>query len=274
MSKGVVIITGSAQGIGRAIALRLASDGYDIAVNDIAPQKEHLESLKSEIESKRRKSIVVIADVSKEEEVQKMVDTTVKELGGLDVMVANAGIVHFKPLIQTSVADWDRLFAVNTRGLMLCYQTAAKQMIAQGRGGRIIGACSMAGKKAFPAYAAYSATKFAVRAITQSAAAELGRYKITVNAYCPGNIETPMSKYISVSSPTCKLLSTPRIVHNMIPIIAESTGADLETPEDVASLVSYLASPDSHFITGQRGSFDRCQQRLTFMHSIIGQSVS
>uniref|UniRef100_A0A0W0FFY6 Putative NAD(P)-binding protein n=1 Tax=Moniliophthora roreri TaxID=221103 RepID=A0A0W0FFY6_MONRR len=248
MSKGVVIITGSAQGIGRAIALRLASDGYDIAVNDIAPQKEHLESLKSEIESKGRKSIVVIADVSKEEEVQKMVDTTVKELGGLDVMVANAGIVHFKPLIQTSVADWDRLFAVNTRGLMLCYQTAAKQMIAQGRGGRIIGACSMAGKKAFPAYAAYSATKFAVRAITQSAAAELGRYKITVNAYCPGNIETPM-------------------MHNMIPIIAESTGADLETvkkqfenaavvgyhgqPEDVASLVSYLASPDSHFITGQ-----------------------
>ncbi|KAK7043907.1 hypothetical protein VNI00_008073 [Paramarasmius palmivorus] len=255
MSKGVAIVTGSAQGIGRSIALRLASDGYDVAVNDIAPQKDALERVKSEIESKGRKSIIVTADVSKEEEVQGMVDTTVKELGGLDVMVANAGIVMFKPLIQTTVAEWDRIFSINTRGLMLCYQAAAKQMIAQGRGGRIIGACSMAGKKGisrvavtFPAYAAYSATKFAVRAITQSAAAELGKFKITVNAYCPGNIETPM-------------------MHSMIPVIAETTGADLETvrkqfenaavvgyygqPEDVASLVSYLASPEAHFITGQ-----------------------
>ncbi|KJA16712.1 hypothetical protein HYPSUDRAFT_171124 [Hypholoma sublateritium FD-334 SS-4] len=247
-SQGVSLVTGSGQGIGRAIALRLADDGYDVAVNDIPSNRENLETLKAEIESKGRKALVVTADVSQEDQVKLMVDTVVETLGGLDVMVANAGICIFKPFLETTVAEWDRIFSINTRGVMLCYQAAARQMIAQGRGGRIIGACSMAGKKAFPAYAAYSATKFAVRAMTQSAAAEFGKYRITVNAYCPGNIDTPM-------------------MHNMIPIIAEKTGADPEAikkqfdsaavvgyhgePSDVASLVSYIASPGAHFITGQ-----------------------
>ncbi|EIN11998.1 NAD(P)-binding protein [Punctularia strigosozonata HHB-11173 SS5] len=248
LGERIALVTGAAQGIGRAVALRLADDGFDVAVNDMIPKATELEELQAEIEGKGRRACVVLADISDERGVQRMVDDAVATLGGLDVMVANAGITLLKGFMDTTVAEWDRLFDVNARGAMLCYQIAAKVMIKQGRGGRIVGACSSAGKKAIPSFSAYSATKYAVRAITQTAAAELGKYGITVNAYAPGPISGHM-------------------MDSMILETASAVGADPDTikkqlngaaavghtgePRDVANLVSFLASQESRFITGQ-----------------------
>ncbi|KAK0480566.1 NAD(P)-binding protein [Armillaria novae-zelandiae] len=229
------LVTGSARGMGRAIALRLASDGFNVALNDIASKKDHLEALRIEIEGLGKKAFVYIADVSNEDEVKAMVGETVEGLGRLDVMVANAGICPgASGLMDTTAEQWDRMFAVNTRGVFLCYKYAAIQMIKQGRGGRIIGACSVAGMRAQGQFCPYSASKFAVRGLTQSAAQELGTHQITVNAYAPGMHHPKNSLHIE----------------NMVAL------KKIGQPKDLASLVSYIASPESHFITGQTISVD------------------
>ncbi|KAJ7220734.1 hypothetical protein GGX14DRAFT_431901 [Mycena pura] len=157
-----------------------------------------------------------------------MVEGAVKQLGGLDVMVANAGVAgaHVADLTELPVEEWDRVLSINARGPFLCYKYAALQMIQQGRGGRIIGASS----------AAYSASKFAVRGLTQSAALEFGRYGITVNAYSPGLIDTPM-----ITSNGAE----------MARLYTELSPLKRAVPEEIAGLVSYLASKESQFITGQ-----------------------
>jgi len=138
-STKVALVTGAARGIGYAIALRLAHDGLDVAVNDKTSSPE-LDGLVREIESKGRRSIAVPGDISQETEVEKIVQKIVQDLGSLDVMVANAAIVSFESILNTTVENFDLLMAVNVRGTMLCYKHAGKQMVSQGRGGRIIGA--------------------------------------------------------------------------------------------------------------------------------------
>jgi NAD(P)-dependent dehydrogenase (short-subunit alcohol dehydrogenase family) len=148
-SKGVALVTGSGNGIGRAIAIRLANDGYDIALNDLVTNKNNLDATREEINTEYpgRRVCVLVADVSIEEEVKNMVDGTVEALGRLDVMVANAGILRTGSILETSVDDLDAVLAVNVRGTFLCYKYAAQKMIDQGTRGRIIGASSLAGKK-------------------------------------------------------------------------------------------------------------------------------
>ncbi|KAG9309625.1 acetoin reductase family protein [Chiua virens] len=192
--KGVALITGSAQGIGRGIALRLANDGYDIALNDVLSKRDELRAVAGDIEQIGRRTLLVPADVSVEEEVKGMIQEVVKELGSLDVMIANAGIARIATLVSTELADWEQVMAINARGPFLCYKYAAQQMIKQGRGGRIIGASSIQGLRGQPFHAAYCASKFAIRGLTHSAAQELGRYNITVNCYAPGTIITEMSQ--------------------------------------------------------------------------------
>ncbi|KAJ7779154.1 hypothetical protein B0H16DRAFT_806616 [Mycena metata] len=240
--KGVALVTGAAQGIGRAIALRLADDGFDVAVNDLSPNSQVLDALVDEIKQKGRESAVFIADVSEEEQVKEMVEEAVKKLGGLDVMVANAGVTgpRLTRLTDLSAEQWDRVMNINIRGTFLCYKYAGLQMIAQGRGGRIIGASSVAGKKALATQSAYSASKFANRGLTQAAALEFGPHGITVNAYAPGAVDTPM---LTTGSPNpAALLST---LKEMSPL------KRIGTPEDIANLVSFIASKESQFITGQ-----------------------
>jgi len=236
----VAIITGAAQGIGRAIALRLAEDGLDIAINDIPSKTNALEEVVSEIRQKGRKAIYVTGDVSQEADVQKLVDETVAQLGSVDVMVANAGIGKGAQLLDTSVGldAWQNVWDINAKGVFLSYQLAARQMVKQGRGGRLLGASSICGKKGYQNLGAYSSTKFAVRGLTQTAATELAEHKITVNAYAPGLIDTAMTNVPGRGlDPLRKTMNIPN--------------APSGQPEDVANLVSYLASPEAYFISGQ-----------------------
>ncbi|KAG1870843.1 hypothetical protein F4604DRAFT_1881207 [Suillus subluteus] len=243
-SKGVAVITGSAQGIGRSIAIRLAGDGYDIAINDLESNKENLEEVKKEIiaEFPERRVLIVLGNVSVEEDVKGLVESTVKEFGRLNVFVANAGICKSKPLLETTSDDFESVLSINVKGTFYSYKYAAQQMIAQGEGGRIIGASSLAGKKGKCAYAAvpswhaslsaYCASKFAIRGLTQSAAIELGRNGITVNAYAPGTIQTAMRDPF----------------HQCFKRL--SSVGDLGTTQDVSNLVSFLVNPEARFITG------------------------
>ncbi|KAI0049324.1 NAD(P)-binding protein [Auriscalpium vulgare] len=244
-ARGVALVTGAARGIGREVALRLADDGFDVAVNDL-PGTAELEDVAQAIEGKGRKSIHFYGDVSVEQDVVNMIEAVVAALGSLDVMVANAGILTLQTVLEVDAATFDRTINVNVRGVMLCYKHAAKQMISQGRGGRIIGATSIAGKKGVPFLFAYSASKFAVRGMTQSAAAELGKYGITVNAYAPGGTESRMLEaldghFVESLGPTG--LRDSMASTNPIP----RTGV----PSDIANVVSFLASKESTFVTGK-----------------------
>ncbi|PCH44826.1 NAD(P)-binding protein [Wolfiporia cocos MD-104 SS10] len=243
--KRVALITGASQGIGKCIAQRLASDGLRVALNDIATKRDQLQDVAAQIRTSGGEAIVVTADVSREDDVKAMTTQVVQEAGGLDVMVANAGILGpFKPLHEVSAEEFDQIIAVNVRGVMLSYKHAAQQMIKQGRGGRIIGAASMAGRQGFPNIGPYTASKFAVRGLTHSAAKELMQHKITVNAYAPGIILTSMNLYEEDSvnggpgSTAVKSIGLP-------------PQTPVGEPEVIASLVSYLAKPEAHFITGQ-----------------------
>ncbi|KAJ7627825.1 hypothetical protein DFH06DRAFT_1006877, partial [Mycena polygramma] len=174
---------------GRAVALRLASDGFDVAVNDIPSKSAQLEAVKAEVIAAGRGSAVFIGDVSVDADVKALVAGVVATFGGLDVAmrprVGCIEVVHPFTFKTAEPEDWDRTFAINVRGTFLCYKHAAKQMVLQGRGGRIIGACSGAGKQAQPGLPDYSASKFAVRGLTQAAALDFGKHGITVNAYAP-----------------------------------------------------------------------------------------
>ncbi|KAI0266333.1 acetoin reductase family protein [Gloeopeniophorella convolvens] len=241
----VALVTGAARGIGRAIALQLADDGFDVAVNDL-PNTPELDQTVAEIEGKGRRSLAIPADVSLEVEVERMIQRAVGGLGSLDVMVANAGIVKYDAgILNCTVEDFDRIMAINARGTMLCYKHAAKQMISQGRGGRIIGASSGAGKQGYDVITSYSASKFAVRGLTQAAARELGKHGITVNAYAPGTIDTRMMDDFNT-------LYAEKLGPNAAATVAATAPIGrMGTPEDIAGLVSYIASEKSSFITGQ-----------------------
>ncbi|RDB30309.1 Diacetyl reductase [(S)-acetoin forming] [Hypsizygus marmoreus] len=245
----VALITGGAQGIGRAIALRLAADGLDVAVDDIPSQLPLLEEVVAEVQKLGRKAIALTYDVSKEEDVQAMVDKTVSDLGRLDVMVANAGISGgITPIMDADIAHWESVWAVNIRGPLLCYKYAAKQMVKQGQGGRIIGASSICGKQGFAGLGAYCASKATVRSLTQTASLEFAEHGITVNAYAPGMIETDMTKRSVDSALGGPCAAVKRVMQ--IP------DAKVGQADVVAGLVSYLAAPESHFITGQTISID------------------
>ncbi|EPQ51202.1 short chain oxidoreductase [Gloeophyllum trabeum ATCC 11539] len=239
-ARKVAIVTGAAQGIGRGIAVRLASDGFDLAINDIAANADKLNDVLRDLTAHRiqqeQRVVIVVADVSNEKE------------GGLDAMVANAGVAVNKPILDTSADEWDRLMSINAKGTFLCYKYAAEQMIKQGRGGRIVGACSIVGKKGTPEAAAYSASKFAVRGLTQSAAQEWGKHGITVNAYAPGPIDTDfLAKFDEYHTSKS---GAPKGSWREAQKATTATGT-LGTPQDVAGLVSYLVSDAARFITGQ-----------------------
>jgi len=249
----VAHITGAARGIGKAIALRLAQDGHDIAVSDLPSMEKELESTRQEIEAKGVKAFAVTGNVSVPQDVKRIVAETADQLGSLDVMVANAGVAQTKALLDVTPDEYDRIHAVNGRGVFLCYTEAARQMIKQGNGGKIIGASSIAGHKGFGLLGIYSSSKFGVRALTQAAAQEWATHGITVNAYCPGIVDTQM--WVEVDHDLGEINKVPE-GESMKAMAAGITIGRVSTGADVAAFVSYLAGPDSDYMTGQSPLID------------------
>ncbi|VDC04970.1 unnamed protein product [Peniophora sp. CBMAI 1063] len=234
----VAIVTGGAQGLGKGIALRLARDGHDVAIADL--HESAAREVAKDIAALGRRSLALQTDVSKEDEVERMVNDVVQRLGSLDIMVANAGIAKIDTLMNTRLEDYRDIMTVNAQGIFLCYKHAGLRMVEQGRGGRIIGACSVAGKTGDKDGLAYSASKFAIRGMTQAAALELAQHNITVNTYAPNMIETDMVREAIKKEPGLKER-----------FVAATPLGRLGTVDDVAGCVSWLASEDAGFVTGQ-----------------------
>ncbi|ACI50628.1 acetoin reductase [Gluconacetobacter diazotrophicus PA1 5] len=242
----VALVTGAAQGIGRGIALRLAKDGADIALVDI--KREALAAVAAEIEALGRKVTTFVADVGDRAQVRAAIDHTEKALGGFDIMINNAGIAQVKPIASVAPEDVERIFRINVQGVLWGIQAAADSFMAREQKGKIINACSIAGHDGFAFLGVYSATKFAVRALTQAAAKEYASKGITVNAYCPGVVGTDM--WVEIDHLFAQITGAPEGATFRKYVEGIALGR-AETPEDVASLVSYLSSPDSDYMTGQ-----------------------
>ncbi len=245
LSGKVVMITGGGGALGNAIIDRLAIDGADIVINDIS-----LEVAERACELARRhgrRALALAGDVTSEEDMAALVAKTVSEFGKLDVAIANAGLHTSTALVETSRAEFERISRVNVWGVYLTDREAAKQMIRQGFG-KIINAASISGKRTTPLQSVYHATKFAVVGITQAVATELGPHGITCNAYCPGMVDTPMWNQIAVERSAITGLSEGEVRAESI---AKIPLGRMQLPSDVANAVSYLASPDSDYMTGQ-----------------------
>lgn len=246
---GVAIVTGAASGIGRAVARRLASDGFELVLNDLPSCGDELAAAIAEVRSIGPGGAVAHeGDISQEATARSLVAAAVGAFGRLDVMVANAGIVHVAPLLDVSVEAWDHVMAVNARGTFLCFREAARQLIRQGQGGKIIGAASVAAHQGGAHQGPYSASKFALRGLMHAAAQEWAAHGITVNVYSPGVVDTPMWEAIDEVFTAARGQPKGQAMDDMRQRI---TLGRIERPEDVAGLVSFLASSDADYITGQ-----------------------
>jgi meso-butanediol dehydrogenase / (S,S)-butanediol dehydrogenase / diacetyl reductase len=241
------LVTGAARGIGRAITERLAADGLGVSVADLASSNDQVEALVANLGGPGA-ALGLTVDVTDADSVEVAVADHVQHFGGLDVMVANAGIAVTAPLLETTAEQWQLTMEVNLRGVFHCYQSAARQMISQGRGGRLIGAASVAAHRGGKWQSAYSASKFAVRGLSQSVAQELAPYQITVNVYSPGVVHTPM--WEGIDAEMARRRGT-ELGSEMARMVAGIPLGRLENPNDVAGVVSFLASPDADYITGQ-----------------------
>jgi len=226
------IVTGGRRGIGRAIALRLAQEGADVAVCDL--EEEDCLRVAKEIEAMGRKALTVECNVSQRSEVETMVRSAVKAFGKLDILINNAARADFKPFLRLKDSDWEMVMESNLKGQFLCAQAAARAMI-KNHWGRIINIASISSGigNAFPLMSHYTASKGGVIGLTKALALELAPYDINVNAICPGAIDTG---------------HIPEEMEKRM--IARIPKGRLGRPEEVAGLAAFLASEDSEYMTG------------------------
>ena len=252
----VVLVTGAGAGIGRATALAMAEAGAMVAAADIDPTAAQRTA--DQIASNTRRALAIEVDCGDVAKIDAMVGRTVAELGRLDVIVNNAGVTRYAPIMDLTEADWDRIHRVNAKGVFFCLQRAAKEMIRQsqadGSGGRIINIASIAGRGyAGTSNAAYAASKGAVIALTKTAAQQLGRHNINVNAICPGVTRTELNARNAVERAAERGLSVAELHAQQeagIPI------GRANQPEDIAAMAVFLASPGARNITGQAYNVD------------------
>ena len=248
----VALVTGAARGMGRAIAIRLASEGASVVATDINGRL--VEQTGIDIRELGRDAIAVEADIGDIADIDRVVTEALNAFGRIDVLVNNAGVTRHADIMDLTVEDWDRIHRVNARGAFFCLQRVAREMIDSGRGGRIINIASIAGKGySGTSNAAYAASKGAVLAMTQIAAHQLGGYDINVNAICPGRTLTEMSRATAVQ----------RSQELGIPLdeLEEQRNATIpigraNEPEDIAEMAAFLAGPGSRNITGQAFNVD------------------
>lgn len=245
MSK-TAIITGAGQGIGEAAAYRLAQDGFAIAVADI--NEKTAPKVAQNLREQGYQAQAYIVDVADRDAVFDLVDQAVADLGELAVFVNNAGEAFIDPIIDSDPEKISHLLDVNLKGTFWGIQAAAKRFKQQGNGGRIINAASLAGVEASALQSAYSASKFGIRGLTQSAAKELAADQITVNAYNPGIVRTPLRDAIDEKTSKLKGLSVAEQQANCLTEIGLGREG---VPADVAEVIAWFASPSAAYITGQ-----------------------
>jgi len=238
----VAVVTGAAQGIGRAIAHRLARDGFALTVVDI--NAKALDEVKRELEDLGTETLALTADLTRMENIEKVI-TRSAEWGQLSVLVNNAGRVIITPFLEITEPEWDAIMTLNLKTVFFATQFAARRMLA---GGRIVNLSSISGRSGRPDQAHYAAAKSAVISLTQSAALSFASKGITVNAICPGVVDTPMTMGIHEIRAGA-LGITPE--ESLARMIAKIPLGRLEKTEDVAGVVSFLCSPDAAYITGQ-----------------------
>jgi meso-butanediol dehydrogenase / (S,S)-butanediol dehydrogenase / diacetyl reductase len=247
----VALITGAGRGIGRGIALRLARDGADVALVDVVP--DGINAVADKIAQIGSKATTFVADVSDRQQVFAAVEHAATALGGFDVMVNNAGIALVGPIDDVTPEEAARVWAINVNGVLWGIQAAAAKFKELGRPGKIINASSIAGHDGFAMLGVYSASKFAVRGLTQAAAKEYAADAITVNAYCPGIVGTDM--WVEIDKRFAELTGAAKGETFEKYARGIALGRP-ETPDDVAGFVAYLAGPDSDYMTGQAGLID------------------
>ena len=235
----VALITGAARGIGRAIAETFAAHGAHVVVSDILADEAH--AVATEITaSGHPRAIAQHLDVSDPHAVRQAVEVAVAEFGKLDILVNNAGVLRPHLIVNMPLEDWELTFRVNVRGMFLCSQAAARQMIRQGSGGCIISIASACAKKADRELGAYAASKAAMLGLTRVLALELGEHGIRVNAILPGATDTQMLRDVTNAIPG--MLDTLR---------AKSALGRIATPQDQANAALFLASDLAAHITGE-----------------------
>ena len=244
----VAIVTGGGSGIGRAVALRFAREGCKVTVADL--NEAAAAAVAREITNKGGDARALAVDVTSKAAADQMVEETVKRFGSLNIQFNSAGIARVATLLETDETTWEAIMAVNAKGTLFCAQAAARQMIAQGSGGRIINNASVAGKIApgrLP-MGAYSASKHAVVALTRQMGLEWAVHGILVNCVCPGIVDTPMWDLIDremAKRDGVPIGSVKAQIAATVPI------GRIEQPEDVANMVAFLASADAAYVTAQ-----------------------
>ena len=265
----VALITGAGgmRGVGRATALKLARQGVDLALTDVQRDTSDLppgevrtgwrglDSVAEEVGELGSRCFTVFCDLGNGDQLEEMVDQVVAHYGHIDVLVNNARAIIGRDRVPVTDLDkevWDHFLAINTTAVFLATKLVGQQMVKQGTGGRIINIASNAGKQASAMGAAYSASKFAVLGLTQASALDLAQYGITVNAVCPGPINTDRMSYWERDQASEQGMSQEEFRRQIVDSSAQrSPLGRIAEAEDIANMVAFLASDDASFVTGQ-----------------------
>jgi len=243
----VAIVTGGAQGIGEGIAVRLAQEGAHVAIADLNADKA--QAAAEAITRSGGKAIGLKLDVAEREQVRAAIAATVKAFGRLDVFFNNAGFNKPLPFMEVDEANFNAIMRVNAWGVLLCTQEAARQMIAQGGPGKIVNTASIAGRQGYAEFAPYCASKASVISLTQAAAREFAKHKITVNAFAPGVVVTPLWDGLEQD------MIDKGVIKQRGEFIDSFSSGILKgypaKPADIAGVAAFLASSDSDYVTGQ-----------------------
>lgn len=246
-----IVVTGSGRdkGLGQAILQRFADEGANCVVSD-REIDDAAQAVAKELSDRGARVATIACDVSSAAQCQALVDSAVDAFGGIDIFVNNAGIgFMMKPFLNVEPADWDKVIAVNLSGAFYCSQAAARAMIAQGKGGRIINIASQAAKTGFPHLPAYVSSKHGMIGLTRACAVELGAHKITVNAVCPNHVTTGLgaeqNAYFS------KLLGFPTVEAYLANMAAKNPMGRPGLASDTAAACAWLASDDAFYVTGE-----------------------